>query len=76
MLEYVFLSLFVLLFIKPMRMTNQVKLLELAMLIYVSYKQPLMGIVCAAIFIRQLPVEGMVVHKKTMPLTLSNMQRS
>lgn len=45
-------------------MTNQVKLLELAMLIYVSYKQPLMGIVCAAIFIRQMPVEGMVVHKK------------
>jgi hypothetical protein len=45
-------------------MTNQVKLLELAMLIYISYKQPLLGFVCAAIFIRQMPVEGMVVHKK------------
>jgi hypothetical protein len=65
MLEYVFMAVFVLLFIKPMRMTHPVKLLELAMLIYVSYKQPLMGIVCAAIFIRQMPVEGMVVHKKT-----------
>jgi hypothetical protein len=65
MLEYVFITLFVLLFVKPMRLTPSVKLVELAMLVYVSYKQPLMGIICAAIFIRQIPVEGMVVHKKT-----------
>jgi hypothetical protein len=65
MLEYVFMALFVLLFVKPMRLTPSIKLVELSMLIYVSYKQPLMGILCAAIFIRQFPVEGMVVHKKT-----------
>lgn len=65
MLEYVFATLFVLLFIKPMRLTTPVKTVELAMLVYVSYKHPLLGIVCAAIFIRQMPVEGMIVHKKT-----------
>jgi hypothetical protein len=65
MLEYVFMAVFALLFIKPMPLTNSVKMVELAMLVYVSYKNPLMGILCAAIFIRQMPVEGMVVHKKS-----------
>ena len=64
MLEYVFMAIFVLLFFKPIRLTNPVKVVQLAMLIYVSHKDPLMGILCAAIFIRQMPVEGMVVHKK------------
>ncbi len=65
MLEYVFMAIFVLFFFKPMRLTDSVKVVQLAMLIYVSYKDPLLGILCAAIFIRQMPLEGMVVHKKT-----------
>ena len=65
MLEYVFMAIFAILFVKPLRMTPPTKLVELAMVVYVSYKNPLLGILCAAIFIRQVPVEGMVAHKKT-----------
>ena len=65
MLEYVFTVIFVLLFFKPIRLINSVKVGQLVMLIYVSYKVPLLGIICAAIFISQIPLEGMVVHKKT-----------
>jgi hypothetical protein len=64
MLEYVFMAMFAILFVKPLRMTPPMKLVELAMVVYVSYKNPLLGILCAAIFIRQTPVEGMVTHKK------------
>jgi hypothetical protein len=45
-------------------MTNVLKPIELAMIVYVSYKQPLFGILCAMVFIRQLPVEGMISHRK------------
>lgn len=38
-------------------MTFALKCVELAMLIYVAYKHPLLGIVCAFIFIRQMPTQ-------------------
>ena len=64
MIEYVFIGVFALLFWKPVPMTDLMKVIELVMVVYVSYKQPLFGILCAMVFIRQMPVEGMVVHKK------------
>lgn len=64
MIEYVFVAVFAGLFLRPMKMTLVQKVIQLAMIVYVSYKQPLLGILCAMVFIRQLPVEGMVVHKK------------
>ena len=64
MIEYVFVAVFVGLFLMPVQMTLIQKVIGLAMIVYVSYKQPLLGILCAMVFIRQLPVEGMVVHKK------------
>lgn len=64
MIEYVFVAVFVGLFLMPVRMTPLQKAAELIMIVYVSYKQPLLGILCAMVFIRQLPVEGMVLHKK------------
>ena len=54
----------ILLFIKP-RMTPILKMVELGVIVFVSYKQPLLGILCAAVFIQQMPVEGMVSHKKS-----------
>ena len=64
MLEYVFATIFVLVFIKPVRLNDTVKAIELAMIVYVSYKNPLLGLLCAMIFIQQIPVEGMISHKK------------
>jgi hypothetical protein len=59
MFEYFLVLLFIVLFIKPLKLTLGVKLVELVMIVYVSYKNPLLGIVCAAIFLRQYPMEGM-----------------
>ena len=64
MIEYVFVAVFAGLFLMPVRMTPIQKVVELAMIVYVSYKQPLLGILCAMVFIRQMPVEGMILHKK------------
>jgi len=38
----------------------EVKALELLLLIYITYRNPLLGIVCAMIFIKQCTVEGCV----------------
>jgi len=44
----------------------EVKTVELTMLIYIAYRNPLLAIVCAMIFLRQCKIEGMVSHiKKT-----------
>jgi hypothetical protein len=44
----------------------EVKTFELALLLYITYRNPLLGIVCAMIFLKQCKVEGMVSHiKKT-----------
>jgi len=42
-------------------MTFLLKCMELAMLVYVSYKQPLLGIICAFIFIRQMPTQSIAI---------------
>lgn len=67
MIEYFFVVLFILLFIKPYPVNIYLKIVELMMVIYVSYKEPLLGILCAASFIKQLPVEGLTIQKKLSP---------
>jgi hypothetical protein len=67
MIEYFFVVLFILLFIKPYPVNIYLKFIELMMVIYVSYKEPLLGILCAASFIKQLPVEGSTIQKKHSP---------
>ena len=37
------------------------------MVIYVTYKNPLLGILCAASFIKQLPIEGLILQRKHTP---------
>ena len=49
--------------------TNQcpsftMKTFELSLLLYITYKNPLLGIICAMIFIKQCTVEGYVSHVK------------
>jgi hypothetical protein len=67
MIEYLFVFIFILLFIKPYPVNNYLKIIELVMVIYVSYKNPLLGILCAASLIKQLPVESLTVQKKHSP---------
>ena len=67
MIEYFFVIIFILLFIKPYPVNNYLKVVELLALIYVSYKNPLLGILCATSFIKQLPVEGLIIHQKLTP---------
>jgi hypothetical protein len=64
MLEYVFATIFVVLFVKPIHLTNTIKAIELAMIIYISHKNALLGVVCAILFITQMPVEGMITIRK------------
>jgi hypothetical protein len=64
MLEYVITLVFAILLFYPLQMSLYVKLLELTGIVFVSYKNPLLGIICAAIFIKQFPIESMVVHVK------------
>ena len=40
------------------------KTLELALLLLIAYRNPLLGIVCAIIFIKECKVEGIVSHVK------------
>ena len=40
------------------------KTVELSLLLYITYRNPLLGIVCAMIFIKQCTVEGYVSHIK------------
>ena len=67
MIEYFFVFLFIVLFIKPYPVNVYLKVIELVMLIYVSYKNPLLGILCATSFVKQLPVEGLTIQKKQTP---------
>jgi len=41
------------------------KLFELALLIYITYRNPLLGIICAMIYLKQCTVEGYVYHIQT-----------
>ena len=40
------------------------KTFQLALLLYITFRNPLLGIVCAMIFLKQCTVEGMVSHVK------------
>ena len=68
MLEYVLSLYFVVIayFIlndQPPSSSFELKTLELAMVIYITYKHPLLGIACTMILLRKT-VEPMVCHKK------------
>jgi hypothetical protein len=65
MLEYVLSLVFILLLVYPIRMTLLVKAIELAVIVFISFKNPLLGIVCAFIFVKQFPVESMTMHVKS-----------
>ena len=67
MIEYLFVLIFIFLFIKPYPVNNYVKVIELMMVIYVAYKLPLLGILCAASFIKQLPIKECTIKKKHSP---------
>lgn len=63
MYEYFITLLFCLLYFYPLPRTFLVKVFELAVLIVVSYKNPLLGIICAAVIIKEYPIEKMTLHK-------------
>lgn len=65
MIEYVLTMVFVVILLRPIPMSLPVKSVELATILYVSYKNPLLGIICAFIFIKQLPQHKQVMYKKT-----------
>jgi len=64
MFEYVLTLAFVLFLFFPVSLTLPVKIGELMSIVVVSYKNPLLGIICAALFIKQFPVESMIVQVK------------
>jgi len=64
MFEYVLTLAFAILLFYPLQMSLPVKLIELMGIVFVSYRNPLLGIICAAIFIKQFPIESMIVHVK------------
>jgi hypothetical protein len=65
MLEYVLSLLFLILLVRPIKMTSAVKAIELGVIVFITFKNPLLGILCAAIFIKQFPLEAMTTRVKT-----------
>jgi hypothetical protein len=65
MLEYVLSLLFLGLLIRPVKMNILVKAIELGVIVFISFKNPLLGILCAAVFIKQFPVEAMTMTVKS-----------
>lgn len=55
MIEYLLTLLFSILYVYPLPRTPFIKLVELSIIIFVSYKNALLGIICAAVFIKQYP---------------------
>ncbi len=65
MIEYILTIVFVIIFMRPIPMSLPVKSIELLSIIYVSYKNALLGIICAFIFMKQLPSKRPPSYKKT-----------
>ena len=65
MLEYVLSLFFLILLVRPVKMTSLVKAIELGVIVFITFKNPLLGILCSAIFIKQFPLEAMTMHVKT-----------
>lgn len=70
MIEYIVTGVFVIMAMRPIPMTLLIKSVELVSIIYVSYKNPLLGIICAFGFIKQLPPKRLPMYKKN-PTRLS-----
>jgi len=64
MIEYILTIIFVIVSMRPIPMTLLLKSVELVSIIYVSYKNPLLGIICAFVFIKQLPPKRMPMYKQ------------
>lgn len=64
MFEYLLTLLFLsFLFVKEV--PYYVKPIELFIILYITYKQPLLGIICAVIFIQQFTVKSRVMYNKS-----------
>jgi len=70
MIEYILTIVLVIMALRPIHMTTLIKSAELITIIYVSYKNPLLGIICAFSFIKQLPPKRLPMYKKN-PTRLS-----
>jgi hypothetical protein len=70
MFEYILTVVFVIIAMRPIPMSLFVKSAELVTIIYVSYRNPLLGIICAFSFIKQLPPPRLPMYKRN-PTRLS-----
>lgn len=66
MLEYVILLLFIILMFHPLQMNPLAKGLELVLLVYAGYKSPLIGLLCAIVFVYSLHLSGQLPKIKSM----------
>jgi hypothetical protein len=69
MFEYVACFYFVVLLVFIVQKRNkcpsfELKTFELSLILYITYKNPLLGIICAMIFLKQCTIEGMISHVK------------
>ena len=78
MIEYLFFIILVALFLKPMHSFTTLigKTILLAMILYITCVNPVLGIASALLYIQILPVEGMKMKKqKTSRLPLDESMR-
>lgn len=75
MIEYILTIGFVIMFMHPIPMSLPVKTIELLSIIYVSYKNALLGIICAFIFMKQLPSKKPTYKKTPTRISLYDQMR-
>jgi hypothetical protein len=76
MIEYLLTLLFSILYVYPLPRTPLIKLVEICVIIFVSYKNALLGIICAAVFIKEFPPKKRSLHfQHTTRMTLDEQMR-
>lgn len=70
MLEYVILFIFIVFLLHPLQMDPLAKVVELILLVYAGYKNALIGLFCALVFIYSLSIQP----KESVPIVERTVQ--
>ena len=69
MLEYLILFIFIGLMFHPLKMDPLAKVIELVLLVDAGYKNPLIGVFCAIIFMYSMSIQPVPQKKEILPIS-------
>jgi hypothetical protein len=69
MLEYLILLIFIGLMFHPLKMDPLAKVVELVLLVYAGYKNPLIGVFCAIVFIYSMSIQPVPQKSESLPIS-------